>query len=82
MKEKEMEKNILNVISKYNVNVFFVGIKVPDQISTETVVSYDKDYSCQEASKASQILRANLESSLPCARNTTCEVFVEAKGMQ
>nr|XP_022289245.1 sushi, von Willebrand factor type A, EGF and pentraxin domain-containing protein 1-like isoform X2 [Crassostrea virginica] len=52
---------------------------VPNEITTETVVSYDKGLSCQEASQASKILRTNLESSLPCARNSTCTVSVEAK---
>lgn len=54
---------------------------IPDQISTETIVSYNAPVSCDIAYKASQSLKVKLESSIQCAQNKTCTVTVEAKGM-
>lgn len=54
-------------------------IDIPVLIATETEVSYNAPLECSKASKASQNLRMNLESSLQCAQNKTCTVNVEAK---
>lgn len=54
-------------------------INIPVLIATETEVSYNAPLECSKASKASQNLRMNLESSLQCAQNKTCTVNVEAK---
>lgn len=53
---------------------------IPDQITTETIVSYNAPVGCDIASKASQFLKVKLESSIQCAQNKTCIVAVEAKG--
>lgn len=53
---------------------------MPALIATETEVSYNAPLECSKASKASQNLRMDLESSLQCAKNITCTVKVEAKG--
>ena len=58
----------------------FVELEIPSQISTETVVSYGKPLPCDKAAKASERLKAQMESTLQCARNKTCKVTVEAKG--
>nr|XP_022288701.1 sushi, von Willebrand factor type A, EGF and pentraxin domain-containing protein 1-like isoform X2 [Crassostrea virginica] len=54
-------------------------LEIPSQISTETVVSYGKPLPCDKAAKASERLKAQMESTLQCARNKTCKVTVEAK---
>lgn len=56
-------------------------LDIPDQISTETTVSYNAPVSCDIASRASQSLKVKLESSIQCAQNKTCTVAVQAKGM-
>lgn len=54
---------------------------IPDQIATETIVSYTAPVSCDIAFRASQALKMKLESSIQCAQNKTCTVTVDAKGM-
>lgn len=54
-------------------------LDIPDQITTETIVSYNAPVGCDIASKASQFLKVKLESSIQCAQNKTCIVAVEAK---
>lgn len=60
---------------------FNLELDIPDQISTETIVSYNAPVSCDIASRASQFLKVKLESSIQCAQNKTCTVAVDAKGM-
>lgn len=60
---------------------FNVELDIPDQITTETIVSYNTPVSCDIASRASQSLKVKLESSIQCAQNKTCTVAVDAKGM-
>ena len=57
----------------------FLELEIPSQISTETLVSYGKPFPCDKASKASEALKAQLESTLQCARNKTCKVTVKTK---
>lgn len=54
-------------------------LDIPDQITTETIVSYNTPVSCDIASRASQSLKVKLESSIQCAQNKTCTVAVDAK---
>lgn len=59
----------------------YLELDIPEQISTETLVSYNAPVSCDMASRASQALKVKLESTLQCARNKTCTVSVDAKGV-
>lgn len=54
-------------------------LDIPDQIATETIVSYTAPVSCDIAFRASQALKMKLESSIQCAQNKTCTVTVDAK---
>lgn len=54
-------------------------LDIPDQITTETIVSYNAPVGCDIASRASQSLKVKLESSIQCAQNKTCTVAVDAK---
>lgn len=60
---------------------FNLELDIPNQISTETIVSYNAPVSCDIASRASQFLKVKLESSIQCAQNKTCTVAVDAKGI-
>lgn len=60
---------------------FILELDIPDEITTETIVSYNAPVGCGIASRASQSLKVKLESSIQCAQNKTCTVAVDAKGM-
>lgn len=78
-------KNILGIYIylKKNKEVFFnfhLELDIPDQISTETIVSYNIPMSCDIVSRASQSLKMKVHSLAKCAQNKTCHVDVAAKG--
>lgn len=66
---------------KYKYFFYFdIELDIPDQISTETIVSYDIPVSCDIASRVSQSLKMKVQSLANCAQNKTCHVAVVAKG--